>query len=147
MAVFGVVVALNQFLAARIAGLGHLRGVIDDVVTGLAVRADAPAGYAAQYLLGVDVQVHGDVDAFGGEHFVQRLGLPDVAREAVEDEPSGPSLNPIPLPSPGAHAGPRRPPGPDQVAPSMYTWAVRPRSVPSRTAARKASPVEMWGTW
>ena len=111
-----------------------LRGVVDDVVTRLAVRAHAPAGDPAQHLLGADVEVHDHVQAFGGEHLLQRLGLSDIARKAVKDEPPGPTRTQSGLlgqvlpqdPNDHRHPAPGRP-GP--CTPEPYDPARSPRGL------------------
>ena len=87
--IFGVVVALHQLPPTGIAGTGHLRRVVDDVVGGAALGAHPPARHALQDLLGAGLEVHHHVDAPRGGHLRQRLGLGHGAREAVQDETGG----------------------------------------------------------
>ena len=107
-----------------------------DVALGLAGAAAAELGDHDLVVGDVDQQHRGQPPPQLGELRVERLGLRRRAREAVEDEAVAGLLGVDPL---GDHADDHL--VGDQVTASMYSLALFPSSVSSRTAPRRMSPV------
>ena len=86
----GVVVALVELGAVDVADAGRLRRCADEVVDVLGLAADATAAHPLQQLLEAQVEDRHRRDAAVKlcQRGVQRLGLGERAREAVQDEPA-----------------------------------------------------------
>ena len=78
-----VVLADGELAAAVVADTLGLRGGGDDVVSGAAVQAGAPAGHALHDGLVVHIDGEGAVDLYAS--LLERFGLGDGAGHAVED--------------------------------------------------------------
>src|SRR3546814_146084 len=80
----GVVGSLHDLAAAVVAHPAVLGGHVDGVVC-TAVGADPAGGEALEHDVGGDQEVDDEVEGLGLGDLGQQLGLPDGAREAIED--------------------------------------------------------------
>src|SRR3546814_9153175 len=80
----GVVGSLHDLAAAVVAHPAVLGGHVDGVVC-TAVGADPAGGEALEHDVGGDHEVDDEVEGLGLGDLGQQLGLPDGAREAIED--------------------------------------------------------------
>ena len=115
-----------------------------NVVHRAALRADATAGEALHQRFVAHVQQQHRIQRLADffQQRIQRIGLFDVAREAVEDETAG-GVGPAQAARGSGRARCRRRPAGRR--PSRI-WPCLPSSVPRATASRSRSPEETCGT-